>query len=239
MRQLAFGCILAVTVGAVAFSCGSDVENEDGSGGSNEGGMGGDPVTTTSTGSQGGNTMMGCADMQFPNKCEEACCKVQVTCGLTGACDLAFAQLGIACGDPEAECVGEIILDPDTKCEDLPALATGTAPQELQNGLLSCLSDDPCLQCGIDNCATQAFDCQNVTECQSFITCVTDNSCNTATCVDSCASDNASTETDALVSCIATNCPTECYQGGGGGAGGTGGGGGAGGTGGSGGSGGN
>jgi hypothetical protein len=229
MRQLAFVVSIGAVVGFIAVSCGSDVDT-NGAGTGGIGGAGGNGGGTTATDTSSSTGVMGCSDQQFPNKCEEACCKVQVTCGLTGACALAFAQIGIACGDPEAECVGEVILEPTTECADLPALATGTAPIELQNALLACLNDDPCLQCGIAACAEEAFACQDVMECTDFIGCVTDNSCTTQTCIDTCATDNSSTATTDLVTCIASNCPNECYQGGGG-SGGSGGGGGAGGSG--------
>jgi hypothetical protein len=238
MRQLAFAFAVAAMVGGVAASCGDEVNTNGNAGGGGSdggaGGMGGEPVSSTSSASGGtGGGEMTCDDGNFPNLCEEACCKVEVECELAGACGLAFAQLGIQCGDPEAECVGEVLLRESTTCPDIISLATGDADPQLQSDLLGCINDDPCLECGINNCTTEATDCQGVQACQDFIQCVTSMGCNDQGCIDQCEMDNASTETSALVTCLEANCVNECLSGGGGagGAGGAGGGGGAGGAG--------
>lgn len=232
MRQLVLALSVGSVVALIAASCGSDVDTNPGTGGTGGAGSGGDggAATTTTTSTGMGGTTNPC-DTTFPTTCEEACCKVEVTCGLSGACATAFGLLGIQCGDPEAECVGAALLDPDVSCADIPGLANGTAPQELQNALFACLEDDPCLQCGVGSCQNEAFACQAVTECAAFIECVSTAACNDQACITQCATDNPSAETSALVGCLETNCADDCLGGGTGGAGGAGGGGGAGGAG--------
>jgi hypothetical protein len=238
MRKLFLVMGVLGSAGLWIAACDSDVETSQpstggaaGMGGSGGSG-GGDAGNGGSAGEGGGEVCGG----PFVNICEEACCQIETVCGITGACSQLEGLTGFTCGDPELECVGTTLLaeqmaNPSGFCSAILALATGMGDEMFVGDILSCLSTDPCLQCGAQSCPNEAFACQAAEACTAFLQCVQMNACMDAPCIDGCRDMNQSPETTALYNCVAENCTETCL-----GAGGAGGGGGAGGAGGAGGS---
>lgn len=219
---------LSAVVAVSAWACGSDVNTTPGGTGtggstSSTGGAGGASVTSTTTSS---TTTTGGGG--FANTCEEACYKVEVECAFAGACGLISQYLGVDCGTPEGECLGQCLLDAD--CGAILSLVG----QDMDPVLSACVFDqclgegDPCLSCTLQSCGAESQACGSDDPCSAFVQCSA--ACNQdQSCVADCAAANPSAATTAMAACIDDNCAGDCY-GGAGGSGGSGGGGGAGGA---------
>jgi hypothetical protein len=226
MRKLLLWAALGVTAGGLVWACGSDVETETGAttttssaGGAGAQGGGGSAPTSTSAGGNGGTGGTGVGG--FANHCREACYKIEVECGFTGAC----SALPGGCGSPEGECVADCVLPED--CFTIASLATNNPDPELCGCVQGCLGMNPCFQCAACACGPQLQACGNDMECQAYLQCA--QACADAACVQQCEADHGGMTTDDLVQCLGMDCPI-CLQGGQGGAGGGGGAGGAGGA---------
>jgi hypothetical protein len=148
---------------------------------------------------------------------------VETECGVPSGCTLASQLLGVDltdCTDPQAECVGDCIVD--AECATIVTLATDNPDPALSACIGACLPD--CLGCVTSSCGGDLTDCNAEPVCQDFIMCAVACPEGDGACVNQCAVDNPSAETTAVLDCAATNCSSECL-GGAGGAGGSGGGG--------------
>jgi hypothetical protein len=215
MRSLLLWLALASGAGVLVWACGEDVETATAATTTGAGGAGGTMATVSSTttaghggtGGTGGNGTGGFADI-----CEEACFKIEDTCGFTGACQL----LPPGCGD-QSQCAANCINDPMVDCIDIASVVNG-GPL-CTDCLAPCLADTPCFQCAICSCGQQFFACGNDQNCAGFLQCAQTCADGDGPCLAACQANNPSMATDELAMCINDGCPT-CTQGGTGGGGG-------------------
>src|SRR5690606_31300482 len=152
-----------------AWACGSDVEPDPGTGGSatttsSAGGMGGGTTTTTTSTTSSTTTGGG----GFENKCEEACFKLEGECSApAGSCATCQNQLGISCGEPEAECPAECILA--ASCIQIYSLVSQNPDPMLMGCLEGCGVGDPCQTCLVGSCGQLLQDCGNDAPCSDFL----------------------------------------------------------------------
>ncbi len=219
MRRLALVIGLSAVVGVSAFACGDDVETTGtGGGNNNTGGEGGGTTVTTTTTTTPTTSTQDCTG-PFDHICQEACCNVEVTCGFSGACQLAGSLLMVdltTCTADEAQCVGQCLVD--ASCIQIASLAGSTPDPALISCLAPCTGE--CLGCVAENCGTQIQACSNDAACQPFIQCAAQCPEGDGACINQCAADNPSTATTELLDCAATSCNGDCNLGGGGGNGG-------------------
>src|SRR5687768_5413577 len=108
MRNLMLWVGLASSASLLVWACGEDVETTTASTTSGAGGGGMGPTSTsssTTSSTTGGNGGEG--GIMFEDVCDEACYKVEETCGFTGAC--GFLPPGC---DMQSQCVAGCINDP-------------------------------------------------------------------------------------------------------------------------------
>jgi hypothetical protein len=212
MRSVLLWVGLASSASLMIWACGDEVETATaatttGPGG---GGMGGgatsSSTTTSTTGGSGGE-----GGMVFDDVCDEACFKVEETCGFTGAC--GFLPPGC---DGQSQCVAGCINDPMVDCLEIASIVNG-GPL-CTDCIAPCLGQSPCMQCAVCACGQQFFACGNDMDCGAFLTCAQMCADGDGACLLACQQANPGMATDELVGCLQGQCPV-CTQGGAGGGG--------------------
>jgi len=109
---------------------GSSVQGGGGSGGA-VGGAGANPPM--------GGAPPGACDGPFSHICDEACCKVENTCGFPGTCALVSQLLMVdftSCTGADAQCTAQCLVDAD--CAAISSLATQNVDPTISAFLNAC-----------------------------------------------------------------------------------------------------
>jgi hypothetical protein len=227
MRILLLLCGAAVAGVMAAAACGDDTtvlttsSGPSAGGGGAGGGMGGagassSSSTTTSASSSSSGTAVGGSG--GGNTCEQACDKIENTCGFAGAC----AQLMIDCSDPAAECPSQCIVDPSTDCADIASLASQNPDPMLGACLQACQGGTGggggagggmpgnCGNCVTMQCAAELQACQGDQNCQQFVMCA--QNCADMMCANGCLQMFPGQESQDVLACACGSCMADCAQ---------------------------
>jgi len=141
--------------------------------------------------------------LPFVNLCEEACCRIEKTCGFSGACPL----LGMDCATTEYECEAQCLLS--SECAAIGSLLGSSPDPQLTACLDACDVSPACdTACLAQSCSVAMTTCYQDASCAEFLGCAV--GCADTTCVSQCYAANPSYLAEDVLSCACSSCPADC-----------------------------